>query len=243
MPKPHAILVYLGFDSRRVAQYVVARHSILRRAKGPVEIIPLDLEDLQNRGLYTRPIQRIKNQMFDVISQAPMSTEFSLSRFWVPLLENYQHGFSIYMDSDIVCTADIFELLNEADRGTAVSVVKRTFAPATKEKMDGQQQVAYRCKNWSSVMIFNLGHEDCKRLDPHTLNKYPGLYFHNFDWADAGIGRLPPVWNHLIGHDSPEDKPKLLHFTDGTPDIPGYEQGLYSAVWWAELHDAIRNPL
>ena len=33
-------------------------------------------------------------------------------------------------------------------------------------------------------MIFNNGHEDCKKLTPEVVNTETGKYLHQFEWTD-----------------------------------------------------------
>jgi len=136
--------IYLGWDSREAIAYDVARQSILRRASAPklVQIIPLELKHLGH--ILTRPIEQRDGKMWCPISQAPMSTEFAISRFCVPFLQ--KDGWALFADSDIVCLADIADLFTLVDDKYAVMVVKH---PAS----DTGLRVGYdeRCEIISNV--------------------------------------------------------------------------------------------
>jgi hypothetical protein len=70
------------------------------------------------------------------------------------------------------------------------------------------------------------------------INTVPGRDLHAFKWlADEEIGELLPEWNYLIGHTVlPEGvDPKLVHFTEGIPSMPGYENAPYADEWRYEL--------
>ena len=68
----------------------------------------------------------------------------------------------------------------------------------------------------------------------NLINTWTGRQLHGFGWlTDDLIGKLPPEWNWLEGHSSMELNPKAVHFTRGTPDMPGYENVPYADEWRA----------
>ena len=213
--------IFVGYDSREPVAYHVLCHSILARASKPVLITPLVLGHL--RDSYTR--QRGPTE----------STEFSITRFLVPYLSDY-HGYSLFLDSDMLCLVDIYTLLDE--RGTNfkdVWVCPHDYTPKAGLKMDGKVQTVYQRKNWSSVMLFNNASAACKRLTPEYVNTATGLELHRFQWCeDDRIGNLPLAWNHLVGEENQVKPPKLVHFTRGGPWFKGLEDCEYSADWFAE---------
>jgi hypothetical protein len=98
--------------------------------------------------------------------------------------------------------------------------------------MDGQIQQGYARKNWSSLMLFNCGHEKNKRLTPRMVNYFTGSQLHGMTWlADNDIGGLPETWNWLEGHSSEAWEPKAVHYTRGCPSMPGYENTPYADEW------------
>ena len=225
--------VYMGWDSREVEAYNVARKSILRRASAPVEVMPLRIDREPVKSLLTRPIERRDGKMWCPISEAPMATEFAISRFCVPLIQ--KEGFALFVDCDIVCLADITELFALADPQYAVQVVKREHVPESGTKMDGQVQTVYPRKNWSSVVLWNCSHAANKRLTKKELNGWPGRDLHAFKWLrDEEIGSLPLWWNHLVGVDDNALTAMLLHYTNGGPWIKGWQGGPMDSVWTAE---------
>lgn len=231
--------VWLGFDPRESAAFAVARQSIRRRTALPLPIYGLVLSDLRTRGLYTRPTSIRDGRLWDDISDAPCSTEFSISRFLTPILA--QRGWAVFMDCDVLCRANIRELFELADPTKAVQVVKHDYRPAATTKMDGQVQTTYPKKNWSSVVLWNCEHPANRALTVDVINTLPGRDLHRFCWLDEEeIGELPVEWNYLVGH-SVCDDPKLLHFTSGIPSMPGYETCEYADEWWAELRHWARQ--
>lgn len=231
---------YLGFDPREAAAFGVCRHEINRRDPG-LPVRGLVLNDLRRRGLYWRqhetrmdpspagPVART----YDVISDAPMSTEFAISRFLTPFLA--RSGLASFMDCDIlprVSMADIFSAC-DLERGKyAVWCVKHDHRPPEGVKMDGQAQLRYARKNWSSVCVFDCDHPANFALTPEVVNSRPGRDLHAFCWLqDSEIGDLPPGSNFLVGHTAPSTPANLVHFTEGLPNVPGYENVPFAQEW------------
>jgi len=229
--------VILGSDPRERAAFEVADRSIRRRTSEPVFVHRLSLPDLIRKGWYTRPTERRDGRLWDVISEAPMSTEHAIARFFTPLLCGRQ-GWALFADSDVLCRADLSQLFHLADPASAVMVVKHEYVPTEAEKMDGQIQTRYARKNWSSVILWNCEHRAHAGLDWRLLNAVPGRDLHRFCWLrDEDIGELPVEWNFLVGVTPPRHHdPKLVHFTLGTPDMTGYEGSDYADEWREYLH-------
>lgn len=224
--------VYLGFDPRGAAAYETARSSIWRRTEGSLNIYPLRLPHLP---MLTRPIEKRGNQLWCPISNAPMSTEFAISRFTVPFLQ--PTGWALFADCDILCWSDIADLFALADDKYAVMVVKHEHEGGERVlKMDGQVQTFYNRKNWSSVVLWNCSHEANKRFTLEHLNTWPGRDLHSFKWlADEEIGALPHHWNWLINVNAglPEKK-GIWHYTLGGPWFPDWQPKPYDDIWIEE---------
>lgn len=226
--------IFIGFDPREVDAYAVARASIHRHEVRPYPIRPVHLQTLRASGLYTRPTEIRDGRLWDCISEAPCATEFSISRFLVPHLAGA--GWALFMDSDMLVRSKIGELFAQFDPTKAVMCVKHRHDPSEGVKMDGQAQTRYARKNWSSVMAFNCAHPSNAALTVEMVNSVPGRDLHAFCWLkDDEIGDLPVSWNWLAGHSDPEIEPDIVHFTEGVPSMPGYEDAPYADEWRAEL--------
>jgi hypothetical protein len=219
--------VYIGYDANEAVAYHTLAHSILRRASIPVTIAPLMRSQLE--GLYTRA------------RGATESTEFSLTRFLVPLLSQYR-GWSLFMDCDMLCRADIAELAGYAERSPdkAVLVCKHDYTPGPTRKFLNQVQTVYPRKNWSSVMLFNNAR--CRALTPEYVDSASGLELHQFKWLgdDTLIGALPAQWNHLVGHDAYDPNAAIVHYTTGGPYFPEYRDCDYADEWFREQAAAMQ---
>ncbi len=235
--------VYIGYDRRETDAYSVARRSLmghrLPERGNPIPVRMLSLPELQKSGIYTRPTLRQGNRLIDGPSVRPdyngnMSTEFAISRFFVPHLA--KEGWALFMDCDMLVRRDIGELFALADPSKALMCVQHDYQPSKREKMDGQIQTPYPRKNWSSLMLFNCDHPANKALTLELLNTAPGYQLHQFCWLrDADIGALPQDWNMLIGECELMPDPAIAHFTLGTPDLAGYESQPFADEWRAEL--------
>jgi len=89
--------VYVGYDSRLNNVYEVCKHSILRHSN--VNVLPIVQQELRDKHIYTRPIDD------------KASTEFTLTRFTVPLLNKYT-GWALFCDCDFLFLTDVNELFN-----------------------------------------------------------------------------------------------------------------------------------
>ena len=78
----------------------------------------------------------------------------------------------------------------------------------------------YPRKNWSSLIMFNCGHELNQKLTPQDVNTKSGRWLHTFQWLpdkEADIGTIPEEWNWLDNHSSTDIDAKNVHFTTGGP--------------------------
>ncbi len=226
--------IWIGFDPREADAFAVARQSVRKRLNTPIPIRGLVMSDLRRKGLYSRPTSIRDGRLWDDISDAPMSTEFACSRFLVPHLA--MTGWALFMDADMLARTNVERLFEQCRDSKAVMVVKHRHEPVEGVKMDGQLQTVYARKNWSSVMAFNVDHPANRSLTVEMVNTVPGRDLHRFCWLeDKHIGELDASWNYLVGHTDPEIEPDIVHFTDGVPSMPGYENSEYADEWRAEL--------
>ena len=232
------VTIWVGFDPREAAAFAVCRESLRRRLTLPYPIRGLVLHSLRAQGLYWRPTEQRLGRLFDVISQAPMATEFAISRFLVPYL-TAGSGYAVFMDCDFFARGNLVRLFSEivaTGEKKAVWCVQHEHRPNSETKMDGQLQTVYSRKNWSSLMVFDLDHPANKRLTLELVNSARGLDLHQFCWlGDDEIGILHPKWNFLVGHTEIADEPKLVHYTDGGPWFTGFESVPYADEWRGEL--------
>lgn len=232
--------IFLGHDTHEKLAYEVADSSIRASYHGlqPLSIKPISFR-LLRREYCRRTIVDRNGNLWDVISEAPMSTQHAIARFFIPHLCNGM-GWALFMDSDILCRRSIDELFQLADPQYAVMVVKHEYAPEEGLKKGNQHfQLPYARKNWSSVMLWNLGHPAHEKLTLEVLNSVPGRDLHRFFWLkDEEIGELSDTWNWLVGHSTSPD-PAIVHYTEGIPGV-GNEGMPYAAEWWGHTVNFVR---
>lgn len=219
--------IFMGYDEREQKAYEAAERSL--KKVSDLRATPLKLEQLAAQGLLRRSMDR-RGQMYDLPSNAPCATEFAASRFLTPMLA--QSGWALFVDCDVVFLSNPYLLMRLADPTKAVMVVKHENGHHAGTKMDGQAQVLYPRKNWSSVMLFNCDHPANRRLTLQDVNDRPGRDLHAFYWLhDDEIGELPPEWNWLVGVQPKPAEPKIAHFTLGGPWLPNWEGGPDDLIW------------
>ena len=210
--------IYVGWDSREDIAYQVCKYSLSK------DVIPLKQQELRDRGLYWRDIDKLG------------STEFTFTRFMVPLLNDYK-GWALFCDCDILFLDNVSNLFARADSSKAVMVAKHDYTPKEGLKMDGQQQHVYPRKNWSSVILWNCAHPSNRVLTTEIVNEQSGSFLHRFEWLkDEEIGEFSYEWNYLVGWYK-EGNPKALHYTEGGPWFENYRNCEYSDVWKRHLRE------
>lgn len=204
--------VFIGWDPREDVAWNVAAASISKHSDMPIhKLVKANIPEYKRTDLFA-------------------SSEFTLTRFFVPYLSGYK-GYSIFLDCDILCTTDISKILDEVDPNNMVTCVQHPdYKPKTAYKMDHKKQFAYPRKNWSSVMVFN--NAKCEVLLPELLNNSTPKYLHRMMWApDDLIGNVSHTWNYLAGYYSDIDKPNIIHYTDGGPWFEDYIDCDFAREW------------
>lgn len=228
--------IYIGYDPVEHDAYKVAVQSLEARYEGEakLEVRPLDVLELQARGLYKRALEYREGRPWDPASGAPMSTLHANARFYLPRLQ--RGGWALFCDGDVLFRGNAEELFAHADPAYALLCVQHGPQESEGVKKGGHVQAAYARKNWSSVMLWNLDHPAHARLTDERLENAPGRDLHRFSWLeDHEIGALPPEWNYLVGVSPLLADPKLAHFTLGLPSIPGYEHVEFAEEWRAAM--------
>lgn len=226
--------IYVGWDPREEDAYDVACDSFRRQSKSNIEITALRIDDLYEKRLMWRPVERHHGCMIDHLSGAPQSTEFATSRFVIPFIQ--RSGWALFVDCDVVAMTDVERLFELADNRYAVMCVQHPPMEIGGTKMDGQKQTNYLRKLWSSVMLINCSHAGHLRLTLAMLNQYPGDLLHRFCWLrDNEIGALPSEWNWLVGLQDRPAAPMLAHYTLGTPNM--FPDSQHPEIWYKAFSD------
>jgi|TARA_R110002110_G_scaffold3190_4_gene16441 lipopolysaccharide biosynthesis glycosyltransferase len=219
--------VFVGWDSREEDAYKVCEHTLRKHSSVELNIVPLKREELIEKGLYTRD------------EGGSVSTEFAYTRFLTPHLSEYK-GWSLFIDCDFLFTRDVAELFSLSDPNHAAMCVQHDYTPSEATKMDGQKQVAYPRKNWSSCVLWNCGHPANAMITPDIVNTETGAFLHRFQWLpDNLIGELPLEWNWLEGeYEKPDEIPAVIHYTNGGAWFKECQDVDYAQEWLDALQEA-----
>jgi len=220
LTKGKPLTIYIGYDSKMNDLEEVSKFSIAK-----------NIQDAHIHGHHSEYIKfkpEIKFLDYDKIPEynreyANQSTAFTYSRFLIPYLESYE-GFSLFVDNDFIFTKNLLPMFYYLNPDDAVACIKYPHYEHDATKFDGEINIDYPCKLWSSMMFFNNGHEDCKKLTPEVVNTWTGKQLHQFEWTDA-ISEIPQKYIFVEGYDNPEEKWDYtgIHYTRGGPWIDGMD--------------------
>ena len=212
------IPIFIGYDPREAIAYHVCANSIIRQSTQPVSLNPLALT--------------IMNDYKETHTDG--SNHFIYSRFLVPHLMNYK-GWALFIDGDMLLRNDISKLWELRDDSKAVMVVKHNYQTRMPIKYLGAKNENYPRKNWSSVILWNCGHESNKSVTPEFVQNATGAQVHRFSWLkDEEIGELPIEWNWLPDEFGENKNASLLHFTLGTPSFSDFAETPQGSEWHKE---------
>ena len=210
------INLYVGYDEREAIAYHVFCHSVIKNTSIPVKITPLVLSQLKE---------------FNETHQ-DRSNDFVYSRFLTPYLNEFD-GWAIFADGDMICQADLKELIGMADPNKALMVVKHDYQTKASIKYLGNINENYPRKNWSSVIFWNCSHPKHKILTPEFISNQTGKFLHRFSWLDDNdIGELPVEWNWLACEYEKNTEAKLIHYTLGTPCFKDFRDTDMAEIWY-----------
>jgi hypothetical protein len=202
------IPIFVGYDDREAVAYSVFCHSVMSRTRSRVAFYPMRGEKIEG------------------------STTFNAQRFEVAREMGYT-GWAIWADGDMLCRADIAELMDYADSSYDVVVAKHDYKTKHPVKFLGQPNADYPRKNWSSLMLINCANASWKRL--HGGPAYTLADRHRFKFIEDGrVGELPLEWNWLVSEYDYNPDAKLVHYTVGTPCWEEYADCDYADEWHDE---------
>lgn len=167
---------------------------------------------------------------------APMSlrvkyqniTEFSLYRFLIPELCNYQ-GRAIYIDSDTVCLTDIGELF-DTPMGDADFLARRDYPDETLWGLSVMLIDCQKCRFDLEKVVDEIDAglysiTDFSRMSSRFLSYYP-----------YKIGLLDPAWNMF---DELDSRTKLIHYTNLYMQPWKYPNHPHGELWFSYFNEAL----
>jgi hypothetical protein len=240
------LTIFIGYDEKQKEAYEVCKQSIKDAAKNPIPAYKLWHKELREKGLFRREWQTdgATGNNLDIYDGKFFSTQFAHTRFLTASYAKYlginlkESPYALFVDSDFVFIRDPEEIIADAKKENKndcpLYVVKHNYTGKTSSKMDGQVQTSYPMKLWSSLMLLDLRHPKCGPT-AEEVNKQSGAWLHQFEWLKKDeIGSIPEVWNYIPEHSSKRIKPhlaKAIHYTEGTPDMTGYETSHLAEIY------------
>ena len=211
--------IFIGHDSRFPQATKVCRKS-MQNYNDNLDITFLEKEHLKKYNFYGRE---------DIPGE---STEFSFTRFYVPMVCNYD-GIAMFCDNDFLWKCDPTEMTKYLG-DKAIAVVKHEDMDIKQTKMDGITNKSYPRKNWSSLIIFNCS--KLKHLTKAYLDSAQASELHELRWVeDNEIAEIPRSYNHLVGYYKKHNRIKAIHYTLGGPWFEECKNGELSEEWYKVL--------
>jgi hypothetical protein len=214
------IHIFFGHEDKAEAGTTAFVRSVIAHAKQPVALVPLSRTTLAN----------VKEG----------TNAFTFRRFLVPWMMGYQ-GTAIFVDgSDMLCRADITEMVREIRMSDAVAVVKHDYQTKHPRKYVGTPMEAdntdYPRKQWASVMVMNCYNFAWRRVTPEFVSNTDPLELLQLRFLpDERIGALAPHWNWLADEHGTNAAAKLIHFTAGIPAFKNYNDSHMADEWHSSL--------
>jgi hypothetical protein len=212
--------VFFGHEEKAEAGTTAFVRSVIAKASKPVALVPI-----------TR---------FATVDYPEGSNAFTFRRFLVPWMMRFE-GVAVFVDgADMICRADICELLEERDPFLAVQVVKHEYRTRHQRKYVGTSMEAdnadYERKQWASVMMMNCSHFGWRKVTPEFVRKARPLDLLQLRFLDDDrIGSLPIEWNWLADEHGANDAAKLVHYTAGIPMFEQHADAPMAGEWTAAL--------
>jgi lipopolysaccharide biosynthesis glycosyltransferase len=168
---------------------------------------------------------------------APMSlrvkyqniTEFSLYRFLIPELCNYQ-GRAIYIDSDTVSLSDIGELF-DTPMGDADFLARRDTNPD--EVLWGLSVMLIDCQRCRFDLERVVDEIDAGL---YSMSDFSRMSSRFLEYHPYRVGQLDPAWNMFDQRDS---RTKLIHYTNLYMQPWKYPNHPYGELWFSYFNEAL----
>jgi hypothetical protein len=212
--------LFFGHEDRAEAGTHAFLRSVIAHARQPIAITPI-----------TR---------LAAMDQPEGSNAFTFRRFLVPWMMRFE-GVALFMDgADMLCQADVNEILELWNPYMAVQVVKHDYRTKHPRKYVGSAMEAdngdYERKQWASVMLMNCSHFAWRQVTPEVVRRAKPLDLLQLRFIeDERIGELPMDWNWLVDEFGPNAQAKVLHWTAGIPAFEGHADAPMAREWTQSL--------
>ncbi|HEY9626076.1 MAG TPA: glycosyltransferase [Coleofasciculaceae cyanobacterium] len=227
MTSQERVRVFIGSGEASLLERKVAAYSLQKSTQRDLDIYILNgthnAIELNNQEPFPAPLSlklKYKN-----------TTEFSLYRYLIPQICEYQ-GKAIYIDSDVICLADIGELFDTPLEGNDF-LAKGDAYTQRGEKLWGLSVMLLNCETcrfdlelyYSEITQGLYTEKDLSCMSPAFLSHHP-----------FKVGVLDPNWNSFDYHDR---STKLIHYTDLYRQPWKYPDHPYGELWFTYFREAL----
>lgn len=220
------IRVFIGSGEASLLERKVAIYSLRKHTKRPLDIYVFNgthnAIELNDHPPYPAPLAlRLKYKNI---------TEFSLYRFLIPQLCNYQ-GKAIWIDSDTVCLSDIGSLYDTSLDDYDFLAKSEAYNHAGKE-LWGLSVLLINCAqtHFELETYFNEIEQGLYTYTDFSCMSPAFLAHHPFK-----IGKLDPTWNVFDYYDR---HTKLVHYTNLSTQPWKYPNHPYGELWFRYFNEA-----
>jgi lipopolysaccharide biosynthesis glycosyltransferase len=226
MKSKQVIRVFIGSGEASLLERKVAIYSLKKHTQRKLEIYVFNgthnAIELNEQEPFLAPLSlRLKYQNI---------TEFSLYRFLIPQICNYQ-GKAIWIDSDTVCIADIAELFDTPLNGCNF-LAKAEAYNTTSQNLWGLSVMLIDCEQtrfdletyFDEIAQGLYTYTDFSCMSPAFLAHHP-----------FKIGQMDSQWNVF---DYCDEQTKLIHYTNLTTQPWKYPHHPYGELWFEYFEEA-----
>ena len=226
MNNQETIKVFIGSGEASLLERKVAIYSLQKHTQRQLDIYVFNGThnsiELNDQEPFLAPLS-LKLKYHNI-------TEFSLYRFLIPQICNYQ-GKAIWIDSDTVCLADIAELFDTSLNGCDF-LAKAEAYNTRSSNLWGLSVMLIDCKQtrFDLETYFNeiaqglYTYTDFSCMSPAFLAHHP-----------LKIGQLDPQWNVF---DYCDEQTKLIHYTNLNTQPWKYPHHPYGELWFEYFEEA-----
>lgn len=226
MSQENFIRIFIGSGEASLLERKVAVYSLKKHTKQELDIYVFNgthnSVELNDQEPFLAPLSlKLKYQNV---------TEFSLYRFLIPQICNYQ-GKAIWIDSDTVCLADIAELFDTSLNGCNF-LAKAEAYNTTSQNLWGLSVMLIDCEQtrfdletyFDEIAQGLYTYTDFACMSPAFLAHHP-----------LKIGQLDPQWNVF---DYCDEQTKLIHYTNLNTQPWKYPHHPYGELWFEYFEEA-----
>ncbi|MEA5526327.1 glycosyltransferase [Nodularia spumigena] len=226
MNNQKTIKVFIGSGEASLLERKVAIYSLQKHTQRQLDIYVFNgthnAIELNDQEPFLAPLS-LKLKYHNI-------TEFSLYRFLIPQICNYQ-GKAIWIDSDTVCLADIAEIFDTSLNGCDF-LAKAEAYNTRSSNLWGLSVMLIDCKQtrFDLETYFNeiaqglYTYTDFSCMSPAFLAHHP-----------LKIGQLDPQWNVF---DYCDEQTKLIHYTNLNTQPWKYPHHPYGELWFEYFEEA-----